>query len=136
MIDQSQQTAVTIQPPQSSLIPDRQLRTRSTAPGLDSKSTTLPKEGPSSSAKSQRQATSFSPAFQRGQSVSVAASDSTENPAMETYQVLAPGRTKTGRISKALKGCKVHTCRQCGKVAESVQLLSHCANVNLDLQQG
>jgi hypothetical protein len=28
----------------------------------------------------------------------------------------APMRTKTGRISKALKGLKVHECCQCGKV--------------------
>jgi hypothetical protein len=41
---------------------------------------------------------------------------------METYQTLPPVRTKTGRISKALKGRPVHQCFQCGKVAELVPL--------------
>jgi hypothetical protein len=120
MMDQSQQTAMSIQPQQSSFIPDRQLRRRSTARGLDHTSTTLPREMPSSRAESQHRATSLSSGYQRRQSasVSVATSDSTENIGMETYQALAPTRTKTGRISKALKGRKVHRCHQCGKVAE------------------
>jgi hypothetical protein len=133
MVSQIDQIAASAQTQRSPMIPDRQLRSRLSVAGRDSKTTSSPRRQHSSTVSSHRKGLEASSGAQRRQSRNITTSASSNFAIMEAYQTLPQVRTKTGRVSRALKGRKVHKCIPCDKVAEHDQTRCIMANVPLVL---
>ncbi|KAF2665284.1 hypothetical protein BT63DRAFT_416854 [Microthyrium microscopicum] len=125
----SDQQASSVQPRQSTSASERTRRTRHTP---------LTKSKATSSRVSKRQNSGMAMSIPSGPSNRPAkrrqSSHVTDNVGanMNDNQSGRPAFTKTGRISKALKGVRIHTCEQCGKVYSRNEHLLHHPSADLE----